>query len=163
MDYFSRKSLSKYLMNNIELNKHDVDIFINGTRQKYADNIGRLFKITRLLKLHFWPTRIEVNLHNATTCKKQSPKSISNIGNSFALTRQQLKTENNKLNIYTQYLTKSTFETIWLFFHRPVGFVELLILYARVPFYTPRASDYRLISKTVYVIDGLDFTSYQNL
>ena len=53
MDYFSRKSLSKYLMNNIELNKHDVDIFINGTRQKYADNIGRLFKITRLLKLHF--------------------------------------------------------------------------------------------------------------
>jgi hypothetical protein len=27
--------------------------------------------------------------------------------------------------------------------------VELLILYARVQFYTPRASDYRLISKTV--------------
>jgi hypothetical protein len=25
MDYFSRKSLSKYLMINIELNKHDVD------------------------------------------------------------------------------------------------------------------------------------------
>ena len=69
----------------------------------------------------------------------------------FALTRQQLKTENNKLNIYTQYLVKSTFETIWLFFHRPVGLVELLILYARVQFYTPRASDYRLISKTVYL------------
>jgi hypothetical protein len=34
MDYFSRKSLSKYLMINIELNKHDVDIFINGTWQK---------------------------------------------------------------------------------------------------------------------------------
>ena len=34
------------------------------------------------------------------------------------------------------------------FFHRPVGLVELLILYARVQFYTPRASDYRLISKT---------------
>jgi hypothetical protein len=31
MDYFSRKSLSKYLMNTIEFNKHDVDIFINGT------------------------------------------------------------------------------------------------------------------------------------
>ena len=69
----------------------------------------------------------------------------------FALTRQQLKTENNKLNIYTQYLMKSTFETIRLFFHRPVGFVELLILYACVQFYTPRASDYRLISKTVWV------------
>jgi hypothetical protein len=37
------------------------------------------------------------------------------------------------------------------FFHRPVGLVELLILYARVQFYTPRASDYRLISKTANV------------
>jgi hypothetical protein len=27
MDYFSRKSLSKYLMNTIDFNKHDVDIF----------------------------------------------------------------------------------------------------------------------------------------
>ena len=37
------------------------------------------------------------------------------------------------------------------FFHRPVELVELLILYARVQFYTPRTSDYRLISKTVYI------------
>ena len=29
MDYFSRKSLSKYLMNTIAFNKHDADIFIN--------------------------------------------------------------------------------------------------------------------------------------
>jgi hypothetical protein len=36
MDYFSRKSLSKYLMNTIAFNKHDVDIFINGMWQKYA-------------------------------------------------------------------------------------------------------------------------------
>jgi hypothetical protein len=50
---------------------------------------------------------------------------------------------------------KSTFETIWLFVHRSVGLVELLILYARVQFYTPRASDYRLISKTVS--DNVDF------
>jgi hypothetical protein len=43
MDYFSIKSLSKYLMNTIEFNKHDVNIFINGTwqnLQKYAGNIG---------------------------------------------------------------------------------------------------------------------------
>ena len=53
MDYFSRKSLSKYLMNTIAFNKHDVDIFINGVWQKYAGNIGRLFKITRLLELRF--------------------------------------------------------------------------------------------------------------
>ena len=43
---------------------------------------------------------------------------------------------------------KSTFETIRLFFHRPVGLVELLILYARVQFCTHQASDYRLSSKT---------------
>ena len=86
--------------------------------------------------------------------KTDTPKSISNIGKSwkdlfayplFAFTRQHLKTENNKLNIYwyTQYLMKSTFETIWLFFYRPV------ILYACVQFYTHQASDYRLSSKTV--------------
>jgi hypothetical protein len=53
MDYFSRKTLSKYLTNTIEFNKHDVDIFINGTWQKYVGNIGRFFKITRLLELRF--------------------------------------------------------------------------------------------------------------
>jgi hypothetical protein len=82
-------------MNTIEFNKHDVDIFINGTWQKYAGNIGWLFKITRLFELRFWPFS--------------------------ALTRQQLKTENNKLNIYTQYLMKSTFETIWLFFSQTLN------------------------------------------
>jgi hypothetical protein len=40
MDYFSRKSLSKYLTNTIDFNKHDVDIFINATWQKYTVNIG---------------------------------------------------------------------------------------------------------------------------
>jgi hypothetical protein len=40
MDYFSRKSLPKYLMNSIDFNKHDVYIFINGTWQKYTGNIG---------------------------------------------------------------------------------------------------------------------------
>jgi hypothetical protein len=94
--------------------------------------------------------------------KTETPKSISNIGKSwkdlfaypfFALTRQQLKTENNKLNIYwyTQYLLKSTFETIWLLFHRPIGLVELLIWYARVQFYTHQASDYHLSSKTSHI------------
>ena len=39
MDYFSGTSLSKYLTNTIEFNKHDVDIFINDTWQKYAGNI----------------------------------------------------------------------------------------------------------------------------
>ena len=60
-------------------------------------------------------------LTNQTAKNRCTPKSISNIGKSykdlfaypfFALTRQQLKTENNKLNIYTQYFMKSTFETI---------------------------------------------------
>jgi hypothetical protein len=39
MDYFSRESLSKYLMNTIDFNKHDIDIFIKGTWQTYAGNI----------------------------------------------------------------------------------------------------------------------------
>ena len=70
----------------------------------------------------------------------------------FALTRQQLKTANNKLNIYTQFLKLYDF-----FFHWPVGLVELLILYASVQFYTPQALDYRLISKTAPEVVCLTF------
>ena len=51
MDYFPRKSLSKYLITNtIDFNKHvhDMDIFIYDKWRKYAGgDIGRLFKITR--------------------------------------------------------------------------------------------------------------------
>jgi len=36
MNYFPRKSLSKYKMSTIDFSKHDVDIFINDTWQKYA-------------------------------------------------------------------------------------------------------------------------------
>jgi hypothetical protein len=36
-------------MDTIDFNKHDIDIFMNETWQKYAGNIGRLFKITRRL------------------------------------------------------------------------------------------------------------------
>ena len=38
-------------MDTIDFNKHDINIFINDTWQKYTDNIGRLFKITRLPEL----------------------------------------------------------------------------------------------------------------
>jgi hypothetical protein len=57
MDYFSRKSLSKYLMNTIDFKKQDINIFINDTWQKYAGDIGWLFKIARRLELHFWPRK----------------------------------------------------------------------------------------------------------
>ena len=59
MDYFPRKSLSKYLTDTIDFNKHVhdieyIDIFINDKWRKYADgNIGQLFKITRRLELCF--------------------------------------------------------------------------------------------------------------
>ena len=57
MDYFPRKSLSKYLITDtIDFNKHvhDIDIFINDKWRKYAGgNIGQLFKITRRLELRF--------------------------------------------------------------------------------------------------------------
>jgi hypothetical protein len=51
------KKVTFKILNTIEFHKHDVNIFINGTWQKYAGNIGWLFKITRLLELRFWPTR----------------------------------------------------------------------------------------------------------
>ena len=59
MDYFPRKSLSKYLTDTIDFNKHDIDIFHKWQKwRKYAgSDIGRLFKITRQLELRFWPTR----------------------------------------------------------------------------------------------------------
>ena len=56
MDYFPRKSLSKYLTDTIDFNKHvhDIDIFINDKWRKYeGGDIGQLFKITRLLELRF--------------------------------------------------------------------------------------------------------------
>ena len=36
MDYFPRKSLSKYLTDTIDLKKHDIDIFINDKWRKYV-------------------------------------------------------------------------------------------------------------------------------
>ena len=92
-------------MNTIEFNKHDVNIFINGTWQKYAGNIsqGDTSKLQGYLNFAFDQREIEVNLHKATTPpfssflktymmvkistnqiakKKPTAKSISNIGNS---------------------------------------------------------------------------------
>jgi hypothetical protein len=81
------------------------------------------------------------NLHKQNSIKKT--KSISSKKDS------ENDVEQHEVNttLFIQYLMKSTFETIWLFFLRPVRLVELLILYARVQFYKIRASDYRLISK----------------
>jgi hypothetical protein len=55
MDYFPRKSLSKYLITDtIDFNKHYIDIFINDKWRKYVGgDIGQLFKITRRLELRF--------------------------------------------------------------------------------------------------------------
>ena len=54
MDCFPRKSLSKYLTDTIDFNKHDINIFINDKWRKYVGgDIGRLFKITRRLELRF--------------------------------------------------------------------------------------------------------------
>ena len=57
-------------MNNIEFNKHDVDIFINSTWQKYAGNSS---KLQDYLNFAFDQREIEVNLPNATT----SPSNVS--------------------------------------------------------------------------------------
>jgi hypothetical protein len=50
MDYFPRKSLSKYLTDTIDFNKHvhDINIFINDKWRKYVGgDIGRGFKVGR--------------------------------------------------------------------------------------------------------------------
>ena len=44
------------LMNTIDFNEQDVNIFVNDKWQKYAGNIGLLFKITMWLELRFGPT-----------------------------------------------------------------------------------------------------------
>jgi hypothetical protein len=82
MDYFPRKSLSKYLITDtIDFNKHvhDIDIFINYKclmwRKYVGGDIGRLFKITRRLELHFDQRESEVNFHKAIS----SPESPSNV------------------------------------------------------------------------------------
>jgi hypothetical protein len=58
-----QESFSKYLMNTIYFNKHDVDIFINGTWQKYGDSS----KLQGYLNFAFDQREIEVNLHKATS------------------------------------------------------------------------------------------------
>jgi hypothetical protein len=42
MDYFPRKSLSKYVTDTINFNKYDIDIFINDKWRKYTgSDIGQ--------------------------------------------------------------------------------------------------------------------------
>jgi hypothetical protein len=62
MDYFIRKPLSKYLMNTIEFNKNDIDIFINDTWQKYAGDYSKLQG-----DWNFAQQESNVNLHKATS------------------------------------------------------------------------------------------------
>ena len=49
----NRKSLSKYLTDTIDFNKHGINVFINDTWRKYEGVIGQLFKNTRQLELRF--------------------------------------------------------------------------------------------------------------
>ena len=52
MNYYSIKSLSKYLPDTIDFNKHvyDIVIFKYDMWRKYAGDIVQLFKITRRLE-----------------------------------------------------------------------------------------------------------------
>jgi hypothetical protein len=75
MDYFARKSLSKYLTDTIDFNKyvHDIDIFINDKWRKCAG--GDSLKLQGDLNFAFDQRDSEVNLHKATS----SPESPSNV------------------------------------------------------------------------------------
>ena len=50
-------------MNMIDFNKHDINIFINDTLQKYAGNIGRQFKLQCDLNFAFDQRESDVNLN----------------------------------------------------------------------------------------------------
>ena len=65
MDYFPRKSLSKYLTDTIDFNKHvhDIDIFINDKWRKYEG--GDSSKLQGDLNFAFGQRESEVNLHKA--------------------------------------------------------------------------------------------------
>jgi hypothetical protein len=56
---FSRKSLSKYLTDTIDFNKHDNDIFINET--------GDSSKLQGDLNFAFDQRESEINLHKVTS------------------------------------------------------------------------------------------------
>ena len=73
MDYFPRKSLSKYLMDMIDFNKHvhDIDIFINDKWRKYVG--GNSSKLQGDLKFAFDQRESKVNLYKATS----SPSNVS--------------------------------------------------------------------------------------
>jgi hypothetical protein len=76
MDYFLRKSLSKYLITDtIDFNKHvhHINIFINNKWRKYAG--GDSSKLQGDLNFAFDQRESEVNLHKATS----SPESPSNV------------------------------------------------------------------------------------
>ena len=63
--YMKRKSLSKYLINTIDFNTHDIEIFIDNTWQKYEGNIRRLFKFKNYFTFAFDQQESEVNFYKA--------------------------------------------------------------------------------------------------
>ena len=72
MDYFSRKSLSKYFKDTIYFNKHNINIFKNDTWRKYA---GDSSKLPGDLHFAFDQRESDVNLHKVTSL----PESSSNV------------------------------------------------------------------------------------
>jgi hypothetical protein len=72
MNYYSRKSLSKYFMYTIDFNKHNIDIFINDTWQKYA---GDPSKLQGGLNFAFDQQESKVDLHKVNSL----PESHSNV------------------------------------------------------------------------------------
>ena len=83
MDYFPRKSLSKYLLTDtIDFNKHmhDSDIFINDKWRKYADGDIGSSKLQGDLNFAFDQRKSKVNLHKATSSPESPPNVIPGLG-----------------------------------------------------------------------------------
>ena len=76
MDYFPRKSLSKYLTDTTDFNKQDINIFINDKWRKYAGGDIGWPELQGNLNFAFDQWESEVDLHKATSLS-ESPSNVS--------------------------------------------------------------------------------------
>ena len=73
---FSRKSLSKYLMDTIDFNKHDIDIFINLAKiVRYGRHWDESYNEWRLLLIIYF----DVNFPNPKLCPYDDYKNMSTL------------------------------------------------------------------------------------
>jgi hypothetical protein len=131
----------------MKLQKPDTPKSISNIGKSWKDLFAYLFFALTFLQFHWL-----IYFYHHVVFEKGREAGLTLVGKEVALWRltsifrwskakfkypcnYEEKTENNKLNIYwyTQYLMKSTFENIWLFFSQARHFIRLCtILHASI-------------------------------